>query len=263
MSKTRRVLLTLLCLALLRPVTDALLAVMLPDMLVNPVPNCIAGAALSLLMLGLPARLLQPWRSERLPRQKQLWPGLAVGASGAVLVRAAMTVADAAWQGWLNIAPDALPAPESVPVAMLYIAALVILPAATEEAFFRGALLTGLLDGSRRATALLLTTAAFALLHGSLANLPSLLVLSALLTLLMLHTGHIAVPVTAHLVYNLTALMDLSLPAWGGGLCACALAVLCGWLLHRQPRMAHPPMRAADGLIAGAAVIIMMISTLI
>jgi len=258
MSKTRRVLLMVLALALLKSPVDTLLAAALPDGSLNPVPQCIAGITVTILLLGLPAMLARPWTSVRLRRRKSIWPGMGMAVAGALLTRAALSPVDAAWQGWLGLASDALPVPESVPMAMLYIAALAVIPAITEEAFFRGAVLTGLLDGSRRVTAVLLTTAVFVLMHGNVANLPSLLVISLLLTLLMLHTGHIAVPVTAHLVYNLTALNWVGIPGWGSILCGAGLIALAVYVCVRQPRVAHPPMKGLDVGIAAAAVVALL-----
>ena len=258
MSKTRKVLLTLLALALLKMPVDILLAAMLPDASVNPVVNCLAGALATLLLLGLPARLLRPWTSARLPQKKSVWPGIAMAAAAGLLIRGAMSPVDAAWQGWLALAPDALPVPESVPAALMYIAALAVVPALAEEAFFRGALLTGLLDGSRRATAVLLTTLSFTLMHGSAANLPSLLAASLMLTLLMLHTGRIAVPVTMHFFYNISALAWVGIPGWGSLLCGAGLIALLAYIIFRQPKVAHLPMRAMDGLIAAAAAAVLM-----
>ncbi len=257
MSRTRRVLLCLLALALLRRPIDFLLAAMLPDVTVNPIPQCIAGVVMNLLLLGLPAWLLRPWTSDRLGCRKSALPGMAMGAAAAVLTRWALAPADAAWQEALNLVPDTLPVPQTIPVAMLYIASLAVIPAVMEEAFFRGAVLTGLLDGGRRVTVVLLTSVSFALMHASLANLPSLLVLSLLLTLLMLDSGHMAVPVTVHLVYNLTALSWMTIPGWGSLLCGAGLIGLGAYLCVRQPRYAHQPMRLTDGLIAAAAVIVL------
>lgn len=262
MSKTRKALLTMLALALLMRPVEILLAAMLPDASVNPVPQCIAGMAVTLLLMGMPAWLLRPWTSVRLRQGKFLWTGMALAVCTALLTRAAMTPVDAAWQSWLGLAPEVLPTPDGLPMALLYLAALVIVPAAAEEAFFRGALLTGLLDGSRRATAALLTTTFFALMHGSAANMPSLLVISLMLTLLMLHTGRLAVPMTAHLVYNLTALNWISLPGWGSILCSAGLIALMAYICVRQPRVAHPPMKGLDGLIAAAAVGLMLVGLL-
>ena len=258
MSNTRKALLTLLALVLVKRPLDLLLSAMLPDATVNALPQVIAGAAVALLLLALPAWRMRPWSSLRLTKAKSAWKGCAAGAVAAVMCRWALAPVDAAWQGWLGLSPEALPTPESLPVAMAYVVALAVVPAMAEEAFFRGALLTGLLDGSRRATAALLTAAAFALMHGSGANLPSLLALSLLLTLLMLHTGRIAVPVTAHLVYNLTALVG-RVPFWGSALCGAGLIAAAGWIILRQPEYAHPPMKKADGLIAGAALAVLAV----
>ena len=263
MSKTRKVLLTLLALAALTGPMRLLLEAMLPDSGVNPVPGCIAGAALSLLTMGLPAWLLRPWTSPRLLQPKSVLPGAVLGVLTAALVRFGFQMADGAWQSLLGVAPQPLPVPENIPLAMLYVAALVIIPALTEEAFFRGALLTGMMDGSRRITSAVLTAVAFALMHGRLANLPSLLALSAMLTLLMLHTGHIAVPMAAHLAYNLTALGGPVIPDWLGGMCCGAAVTLGGYLLYCQPKIAHPPMKMTDGLIAAAAVAILILSYMI
>ena len=263
MSKTRKVLLILLALALLAFPIRWLLAAMLPDASVDPVSSCVAGMLLSLVTLGLPAWLLRPWTSPRLPRARTALPGMAMGALAAVLIRGGFTMVDKAWQQALNLAPASVPVPESLPLAIVYVAALVIVPALTEEAFFRGALLTGLLDGSRRVTAVLLTALTFVLMHGSLANLPSLLALSLLLTLLMLGSGHIAVPITMHLCYNLTALGWNAIPDWLGGMC-CGASVTLGWyLLFCQPGVVHLPMKLRDGLIAAAAVIALILSYLL
>ena len=257
MSKTRKALLTLLALALLKLPVDLLLAAMLPDASVSPVMNCLAGAVVSVLLLGLPAWHLCPWTSLRLPQQRSPWPGMLLGAAMALMTRAAMSPVDAAWQGILALTPDALPVPETVPVAAVYILCLAVVPALTEEAFFRGALLTSLLDGSRRVTAVLLTALAFALMHGSLAELPGLLAISLVLTLVMLHTGQIAAAVTTHFFYNISALAWTGLPIWWSGLCVALLIGVLAYIILRQPKMAHPPMKKADGLIAAAAIVVL------
>ena len=84
MSKTRKALLALLALAVLKRPVDMLLAAMLPDSAVNPVPPCIAGMVAAVLMMGLPAWLLHPWTSPRLTRQKLVWPGGVMGAGAAI-----------------------------------------------------------------------------------------------------------------------------------------------------------------------------------
>jgi membrane protease YdiL (CAAX protease family) len=257
MNKTRKVLLTLLALALLKTPLDMLLAAMLPDAAVNPLANAVAGAAVSIVLLGLSAWRLWPWSSLRLPQKRTVWPGALLGVAMALLTRSAVAPAEAAWQGMLGLAPDALPVPEAIPTAVVYILCLAVIPAVTEEVFFRGALLTGLLDGSRRVTALLLTAAAFALMHGSLANLPGLLVISLVLTLVMLHTGRIMAAVATHFFYNISALAWTGIPGWGSGLCCAALIGLMAYIILCQPRLAHLPMKKVDGLIAAATLIVL------
>lgn len=263
MTKIRRVLLVLLGLAVLSGPLRHLMSAVLPDAAVAPGMNCIAGMLASLLLLGLPAGLLRPWRSERLPRQKGKGLSLLLAAAAALMTRAAMTPVDAAWQQAFDQTPVAMPVPDSIPMAMLYLAAMIVVPALTEEAFFRGALLTGLLDGSRRISAVVITVLSFALMHGRVANLPSLLVLSVLLTLLMLCTGQIAVPMAAHLIYNLTALSGGSIPGWGSILCGAGLIGLGASMYIRQPKYAHPPMQKADGLMAALTLAVLILAAML
>ena len=258
MSKTRKVLLILLGLALVKRPADVMLAALLPDPSVEALPQLIGGMVMTLLLMGLPAWLLRPWTSLRLTRTRNVWTDLVVGALAAVLVRMAMAPVDAAWQSMLGVSSGGLTMPDNLTVTLLKIAALAIVPALAEEAFFRGALLTGLLDGSRRVTAVLLTTLTFALMHGNAAVLPSLLAASTLLTLLMLQSGRIAVPVTAHFFYNISALNWVNISGWGSILCSAGLIALAVYVGVKQPKVAHPPMKWADGLIAAAAVALLV-----
>lgn len=263
MTNTRHALLVLLALSVVKQPLDAALAALLPDASVNPVVNGIAGAAVSLLLLGIPAWMLRPWTSPRLVRVKSRGQGVLIGVLLAVLCRVALTPLDAAWQDYLGLATDALPMPESLPVAMVCLLTMAVIPAVAEESFFRGALLTGLLDGSRRVTAVLLTTVGFTLMHGNAANLPSLLVLSLLLTLLMLRTGRIAVPMAAHLVYNLTALGWMDILVWVSILCGAGLIGLSVRLITGQPRVAHPPMKLPDALIAALTLAVLILAAVL
>lgn len=253
MTKTRKALLTLLLLALARRPLTLLLSAVWPGMATEVLPCCLAALTGTLLALALPAWLLHPWRSDRLTLRRPVLSGMAEGACAALLTRMAGIALDAAWQAAFTLTPRALPAPGTLPETLLSIAALVVVPALAEECFFRGAVLTSLLDGAPRVSAILLTAAFFALMHTSLANLPSLLLLSLVLTLLMLRTGRIAAPIAAHVVFNLTALFRLSPPLWASVLCGAALV---GWLVRtgvRLPKRAHPPMQPADMLLTGAS----------
>lgn len=255
MSKMRKALLVMLVLALVKRPLDMLLAAVLPDISVEAAPQLLAAAATALLLLGMPALLLRPWTSPRLVQPEKQWPCLALAICVPLLTRAAMTPVDAAWQQALGLMAESMPVPQSAAMVALYILCLAIVPAVAEEAFFRGSLLTGLLDGSRRATAVVLTTLFFALMHGSLASLPSLLAVSLMLTLLMLHSGQVWVPVTAHFFYNICALAWGQIPWWGSLISGALLMVLTVYIIFRQPKMAHPPMKGLDGLIAEAALV--------
>lgn len=257
MSKMRKALLVMLTLALVRRPLDMLLAAVLPDVSVTAAPQLLAGAATALLLLGVPALLLRPWRSVRLPQEKSLMPGLVLAICAALLTRAAMAPADAAWQRFFSLSAEAMPLPENAVMVVLYVLTLAVIPAATEEAFFRGSLLTGLLDGCRRMTAAVLTALFFALVHGSLASMPSLLVIALLLTLLMLRSGHLLVPLTAHFFYNICALVRLQIPLWGSIVSGALLMALTVYLAVRQPKIAHLPMPWLDRLIAATALIVL------
>ncbi len=256
MTKSRKALLTLLALALIKRPMDLLLSAMLPDASVNPLPGYAAAILVSALLLGLPAWKLRPWTSPRLPRQMPAWLGVGMGVGGALLCALALPPLDGAWQSLIGAVPAARILPESWGGQALMLLTLAFVPAVMEEVFFRGALLTSLMDGSRRVTAILLTALAFALMHASAGSLPSLLVLSLLLTLLMLRTGQIAVPMAAHLTYNLMALKGLTLPLWGSILCGAGLIALTAGLCLHRPRVAHPPMNRPDRLIAAGTLLL-------
>lgn len=260
MTKTRRTLLTVLVLSFLRPVAERLLERMLPAASVSPLPWWTACLVLTLLMPALPAWLMHPWRTDRLTHRCPLSAALAEGGALAVLTRMAGAALDAVWQGVLSLPAGTHPAPDSVPEVLLCVAAMMIVPALAEECFFRGAVLTALLDGAHRWQAILLTTAFFALMHTNPANLPSLLLLSLILTLLMLRTGHIAAPIAAHMAYNLTAFVPGLPSGWVALLCGAMLTV---WLVHtctRLPKRAHPPMQRTDTALSAAVLAVCVAS---
>lgn len=257
MSKMRKALLVMLTLALIKRPLDMLLAAVLPDVSVEAMPHLLATAAVSLLLLGVPALLLRPWTSVRLVRNEKPWLCLLLAVCAPLLTRAAMTPVDAGWQQALGLTAETMPLPGNGAETALYILCLAVIPAVTEEGFFRGGLLTGMLDGSRRPAAVVLTTLFFALMHGEAAHLPSHLAVSFMLTLLMLHTGCLAVPAAAHFFYNISALVWVQLPLWGSILSGALLIVLAVYIIARQPKIAHLPMKRLDGLIAGAALIVL------
>ena len=64
-------------------------------------------------------------------------------------------------------------------------------------------------------------------------------------------------PVTAHFFYNISALVWVTVPVWGSILGGAALIALTVYIIVRQPRLVHPPMKRLDGLIAAATLIVL------
>ena len=262
-TRTRATLLTLMGLVALQLPVATLLALLLPDASVNPEVNYVASALLTVVLYGLPGWLLTPtWQhASDQPGKPALWCILAVGA--ACVARLVTTPLNAWWTGLVNAPVSPLPQAEGPLGMALMVLAVAVLPAVAEELFFRGAVLTNLLRAGSRWQALLLTTLMFALLHGSLAGLPGHLLISLLLTLMMMHSGQLAVPIIAHMAYNL-----LALPGWqtgpvvpwiAGGLLLALLLVLA----LRLPRGKSRRLPLEEGLLCGVILAAMALRYLI
>ncbi len=202
MTRKRAALLAALVLLLLTGPLKHAVALFLPDAAVDPVPHCIAVMAMSVALFGGASLLLWPWRPEGPQGRKRIAFPAAILVG--LLCRAVCSPLDEAWQSWLQLSPSALPRPDGAAEFALYALSLAVVPALTEEAFFRGALL-GTMGCS--CAAILLVSLLFALMHGSWAALPSTLTIGLALTLLMARTKRLAAPILAHLAYNLTALI--------------------------------------------------------
>ncbi|MBR3763360.1 MAG: CPBP family intramembrane metalloprotease [Clostridia bacterium] len=250
-NRARLALGVLLGLTLVRIPLAMMLERLLPDASVAPEVFYMAAAVQSVMMFALPGWLLMPsWRTEE---EKRIpWVSWAVCLLAAVLTRTVATPLNAWWMQTLGAASAMLPEPAGVGGRLLMVLAVVVIPAAAEELFFRGALLTNLLQVASRTQALVLTTLMFALMHGSLAGLLGHLLISLVLTLLMLHTGRMTVPVMAHLAFNLMALVGMevgAVPAW---LCGLLLAALVIALLLTLPRGRERRLPAGEGLLCAA-----------
>ena len=234
-TRTRLTLLVALALALLRAPLAAAMQALLPDLAQAPLMNYAAMIAQSLVLFALPGCLLMPaWRTQRrTARESWIWVLLALGL--AALARAVSTPLNAWWAEKLGAPGSLLPRAEGPLENAVQLLAVAVIPAAAEEIFFRGALLTNLLQRGSRTQALLLTTAMFALMHGSLPGLPGHLLISLVLTLLMLCGGRLYAPVLAHMVYNLLALAGATLPAWTAWLAGGLLLAALAWLLTHLP----------------------------
>ena len=199
--------LALVCLVAQRPMGLAL-RLLLPGVDSDPVSFYAAVLLQELLLWLLPALAMRPWRVRRLgPRESVAalaWLALPLGA----LVQLGMSALTLLFQP----GAESMPLPGTSLGWMLCVLAVVIAPVVCEEAFFRGGVLTHLMEVCPPPVALILSTGIFALMHASLTGLPSQLAVSACCTLLMMSTGRCYLPMLAHLGYNAMALLALFLP---------------------------------------------------
>lgn len=100
--------------------------------------------------------------------------------------------------------------------ALLAVVAIGLAPMA-EEVLFRGILYPAVKQAGFRHLALWGTSAVFAVIHGNLATLLPLLVLSVALTLLYEQTDNLLAPIAAHACFNGMNFLRLFLGEWLGG----------------------------------------------
>lgn len=246
MTRTARALAALLILTAVRVPVALAVSALTPDLSEAPLLFYALTILQELAFFALPAWMLGWGRSGRISEGKFLsW--LAPALLLALLARRALTPLNAWWAEMTGAQATPLPRAQSAAEALLQALALAVIPAAAEELFFRGALLSALREKCSGRIAGALCVLAFALMHGSLAGLPGHLGVSLLLTLLMLHTDSLLIPILAHMLYNLLALMPgVGLPgAVCGRLLAVALAGLAIWL---PPRKMLPTGREHTGL---------------
>jgi len=132
----------------------------------------------------------------------------------------------------------------------------VLLPALIEEVFFRGRLLPWLMPRVGTASAISLSTCAFAAAHGSIAQALVALPIGLLLAIVRLRSGTVYPCIVAHALHNaLFAMMGgaLMVAPWlpavlmGGGVWLLALA----YAVHRQRDLRHSNRRFAIAVVAG------------
>lgn len=233
MTAAGRVLAAALILALLMPPVSLVASAMLPD--VTQAPALVYGVTIlqELLMFLLPAALLGGLKRQRRTDGRILsgWVLLAVAAG--ILAVPALRAVSGWWRGVCGVPDRFLPDVNGAGERLLQVLALAVVPAIAEEAFFRGAMLGALRRACSPWTAVLLTTAAFALLHGSLGGLLSHLAIGLILTLLMWHSGNLLAPMAAHMGYNLLIVLGAQYPEWAAYAGGALLTLLAGWLLSR------------------------------
>lgn len=240
MDKTRVALLTTLGVMLLRLPVGWGIQLLLPNAQEDPAIFYARLIIQELLLWGLPALIMLPWRTRRLVVDKR-WVKVSLCAVviGLMAQMALMAVTDW-WTGLTGSAGAVMLLPQNEIQWVLAVLALVVIPALTEEAFFRGGLLTGLCDSMNFVPAAALTTLIFALMHGSLGGFPAHLGVSLLCSLAMLCRGRLRVPVLIHMSYNASALLLRNaqpslMPALPLGLILVAAAMwMCGEVIWRR-----------------------------
>lgn len=252
----RRTLLVLLGLTLLRWPVAAAVNAMLPDVTTAPATNYAAAIVQSVLLFALPGVLLLP-RWEKPAREHGGFAMLICAAVTALLLRAVVTPLHGWWNALLGADASPVFLPADGWTRLLAVIALAVIPAVCEELLFRGALLTRLLQCASRTQAVLLTALLFALMHGSLGGLPGHLLSGLLFTLLMLHTGSLAVPMAAHALYNLSALYRPETPAFVPWVCGAALVAVFAWMILRAPRGRERRLEWREWLLTGAVLLAM------
>lgn len=210
-----------------------------------------------ILLIGVPALLL---RREPSTRMGQMRGSAALMICAAVLGLAMRALATPLTQAWTTLisAPDStMVAAGSIQEICLQVLALALVPALLEEALFRGVMLPTLLDGGGQIGAWLLTTLLFALLHGNLSALPAHLLFGGALTLAMMRTGRLAVPMVMHFAYNVSALFWPGMsPGWLI-FCAFAVLILTAWAVLTMPKVPRGRMKRGNCLLAAAVLLCM------
>ncbi|MBI4769105.1 MAG: CPBP family intramembrane metalloprotease [Chloroflexi bacterium] len=138
---------------------------------------------------------------------QRLTSTLAAGALlwllAALVERIALTAAPALFAGWTNIRFDS-----SVGWWLALLASVVAAPFA-EETFFRGYVLQKWMASRGRGTALVASSALFAVLHLNPVAVPAIFFTGLALALLTLRTGRLAPAILAHATFNLLSLLTL------------------------------------------------------
>ncbi|MBR2717693.1 MAG: CPBP family intramembrane metalloprotease [Clostridia bacterium] len=234
-GKTRKALLVTLGVMLLRLPVGWGIQLLLPNPEGDPAIFYAALILQETLLWGLPALLLLPWRSRRLAVRSKCGNLCVAAVFMGLAAQWALMALTPRWVAFTGASQAAIMLPQNEIQWALAVLALVVIPAVTEEAFFRGGLLTGLCDTTSALNATLLTTVIFALMHGSLAGFPAHMAVSLLCTLAMMTKGRLRAPIILHMCYNGAALLlrDVS-PALTPVLpLALMLAALVLWMLSR------------------------------
>ena len=249
-----------LCATLLRLPVGLAVERLVPGTAEDPAAYYAALMLQEILLWGLPALFLRPWRGTA---QKKPCTGLCFAALPLGLAaQAALTCVTARWTTLTGAPQAAVLLPQNEVQWLLALLALAVVPALAEEAFFRGGLLAALRDAWGPGKALLWSTAVFALMHGSLAGLPAHVGIGALCGLCMLKCGRMWPGILLHMGYNAAALVlrNVSVSVLPGlplgvllAACALYMAANVRWKRTGRCRGTDAAMMAATLACAAAA----------
>lgn len=257
-DKTRKALLVTLGVMLLRLPVGWGIQQLLPNPEGDPALFYAGLILQEALLWGLPALLMLPWRTRRLTLQRRS-PGLCMAAVLIGLIaQGALMALTPRWVALTGANQAALLMPQNNIQWVLAVLALVVIPAVTEECFFRGGLLTGLCDSMSTLSATALCTVIFALMHGSLAGFPAHMGISLLCSLAMAARGRLRVPMLLHMGYNGAALLLLTAPVADETALALTLLLAAAllWMLSQVLwRKRSRPLGLTDSLLLAAVLL--------
>ena len=172
---------------------------------------------------------------------KPRWYHVPAVLAAGVMTQYLLSVLTETWTSWTGFSSSGvMPMPGTSAEWMLAALALVLIPAMAEEAFFRGLLQGTLQEEHSPVTALLLSTASFALMHASPAGLPAHLGCGLLLGVLYAGIGSLPLCILFHAAYNGAAVVWSDSPVqmlWPWViLCAGALLLSAGYLLRNATK---------------------------
>ena len=167
------------------------------------------AAAFWLLAVGVRATPMRLRISVQMPRDGRLWLFVPVFLGAGFLCSLLTTLLQRLLAAFTRYrAPEAIRLPQSGFATFLYFIGMCVVPAVLEELLVRGAMQAVL---SRWGTwfSIVVSSVVFTLLHGDIAQMPSLFILSVLMGLAAYCTGSLALGMALHFAYNTMSFLFL------------------------------------------------------
>ena len=240
--------------------TSVGMVIWFPNLPMDPTAYYAVLIGQELLVFGLPAWLMRPWKSSRIEQQPTGWLTCGTAFLLGYALQIALWPVNEWWMSLTGGSPQYIPMPENTADWVLLVIAMTAVPALLEEAFFRGGLLGGLLKTGGGVSSVVLASLFFTMMHMHLGGLMAHLVSGAMFTFLMLRWGRIYMPMLAHFGFNLAALtadmLGCGLPESITG--ALIVAVLLGKLAPGISWIPWGEKRSAGSVILAAVIVLLM-----